>query len=192
MIPELPEIEQPLLTPENVSAPHRILRIGRTRKVAAGGFSKDFATMFAIAHAGTVPPIDENPIHAVASDNLLLYLSHELKVVGAMRAGDPHLRRCPMTALVTARINCYPIRMRVVHVIISGMRIGASDDNHTKVSTAGDQLSEWIGVAQPLTAMMERNLRGIVRNASSRAQANGVRPGAPEIVEPELRLELAG
>jgi hypothetical protein len=42
-----------------------------------------------------------------------------------------------------------------------------------------------------LASMMERNIRRVIRDAASRAQADGVGMGAFEIVEPELKVELA-
>src|SRR5262249_2029566 len=65
-VPQLPEVEKTLLPPKDVSAPGRVLRIGCTRQVETSGCFEVFLAMFAIAHAGAVPAVDENAVHAVA------------------------------------------------------------------------------------------------------------------------------
>ena len=44
--------------------------------------------------------------------------------------------------------------MRVAHVIVRGVRVGARDDNHAELAAASDKLAERIGIAEPLTAMV--------------------------------------
>ena len=89
-IPEPPQIKQPLLPPENVSAPRRVLRIvGRAADRDPVASRKFFAAMLAVAHARAVPAVDENPVHPVARHDLLLHLGHEFEVVRARARTSP-------------------------------------------------------------------------------------------------------
>src|SRR3981081_90164 len=74
---------------------------------------------------------------------------------------------------------------------IYGLTPLSRDDNHAELSAPLDQSPKWIGIAQPLTPGVEGNARGIISDTSAGAQANGIRLGAFEIIEPELKIELA-
>src|SRR4030095_5260085 len=82
--------------------------------------------------------------------------------------------------------------MRRMNIVIGGVRIGPRDHHHAELPTAGNEVAERIGTSEPLAAMMERNIRRVICDASSGAQADGVRAGSFEIVEPELKIELSG
>ena len=97
-----------------------------------------------------------------------------------------------MPAFFAFGIDRDPVRMRVVHVLVSGVRVRARDDDHAQLPAAGHQLAERIGAAQPGTAVVQRNLRRIISHAAARAQANRIRMSALEIIEPELHVEFAG
>ena len=98
-VPQLPEIKQPLLAPENVGAPRRVLRIVRAWQIEAARVFEILPAVLAVAHARAVPAIDEDAIDPVARHDLVLHFGHELEVVRAKPAGDPHLRRSPVAAL---------------------------------------------------------------------------------------------
>jgi len=72
------------------------------------------------------------------------------------------------------------------------MGIGPGDHNHSEFAATGDKLAERITIAEPLAAMVERKVRRIIRDASTRAQADGIRPSALEVIEPEWQVEAAG
>ena len=191
-VPKPPEIEEPLLAPEEVGATGRVLRVVRERQLETARLFEMLAAMLAITHAGTVPTIDENGVHLVARHDFALHLGHKLEVVRAEAARDPQLRRRPVPARLAARVHRDPSRMRVMDVVVSRMRVRAGEDDHAELATTGDQIAERILVAEPLTAMVERHLGRVIRDAAAGAQTNRVRACALEIVEPELRIELAG
>src|SRR5262249_27323652 len=146
--------------------------------------------MLAIAHARTAPPIDKEAVDLVQGDDLFLDLGHELKVVGPQPACYPHLRRGPVASPVSGGVDGDPIGVRVVNVVVSSMRISSCDHDHSKLSAAGYQLAKRVCVAKPAAAMVQWNPSGIVRDTSAGAQANSIRPSAPEVIQPELRIEL--
>src|SRR6185436_5520181 len=101
-------------------------------------------------------------------------------------AGDPHFGRGPMAAGIAFGIHSNPIGMSLLNVVVSGMGIGAGEDDHSEFAASGDELAEGVVRAEPGTAMMEGNLGGIIGDATAGAQANGVGLGAAKIIEPEL------
>ena len=88
--------------------------------------------------------------------------------------------------LLAVGIHRDPVGMRVVHVLVGGVRIGARDDDHAELAASGHQFAERIAVAEPLAAVVQRNLRGIVRDAAAGAQAGRVGMRALEVIEPEI------
>ena len=84
-----------------------------------------------------------------------------------------------------------PIRMRCLHVIVGGMRISSCDYDHSQLAASLHQIAKRVAGSEPLAAMMKRHLGRVIRHATSRAQANGVRLRALEIIEPELQVKLA-
>src|SRR5437773_4016527 len=173
-VPELPQVEQPLLSPENISAAGGVQRIAGARQVVTRGDLKILQAVLAVTHAGAVPTIDENAVHSVARHDFLLHFGHELAVVRTQGAGNPHLWRGPVTTPVAIGLNRDPIRMRVAHVIVRGVRVGARDDDHAELAAAGDKFAERIGITEPLTAMVQRNFRRIIRDATAGTQTGGV------------------
>ena len=89
-----------------------------------------------------------------------------------------------------SRVHRDPVRVRRLHVVVGGVRVGAGDDDHAEPPAAGDELAEHVAVAQPRAAVVERNLRRVVGHAAAGAQAGRVGVGAPEVVEPEADVEL--
>ena len=130
-------------------------------------------------------------IDSIARHDLALHLGHELEVVRAERAGDPHLGRGPVPARLAVGVDGDPVGMRALRVVVGGVRIGARDDDHAELAAAGDQIAKRIAVTEPLAAMMERDRGRIVGDAAARAEADGVGFRALEVIEPELRIELA-
>ena len=63
-IPEPPQVEEPLLPPENVSAARRVLRVVRAGQLAPRRRPEVLAAMLAVAHAGAVPAVDEDGVQA--------------------------------------------------------------------------------------------------------------------------------
>ena len=77
-----------------------------------------------------------------------------------------------MPALLALRIDGNPVRMRIVDVLMNGVRIGARDDVHTEFAAALDQITERVPVAQPLTSVVKRDFCRIESDASSGTQAS--------------------
>ena len=190
VVPRAPEREEPILPPEDVRVASRILRIVGARQLEAGRGAEVRPTVHAEALPRAVPPVDEDPVGPVARRDLALHRGHELEVVRAERAGDPHLRRRPVPARRAVGADVDPVGVRLLHVVVRRVRIGARDDDHAELATAGHEIAERIAVAEPLAAMMERHRGRVVRDASAGAQAHGVGLRAAEVVEPERRVEL--
>ena len=79
-----------------------------------------------------------------------------------------------MPARLALRVDRDPVRMRRLHVVVGGMRVGADEHDHAQLAAARDQFAEHVAVAQPCAAVMKRNLRGIVGHAAPAAQADAV------------------
>ena len=181
-----------MLTPEDIGATSGVLRVAAAREIIAGNLAKIFPAMLAVAHAGAVPSVDKDAVHAVACHDFFLHFGHELEIVGTQRASYPHFGRGPVAAWLVICVHGDPIRVRVTYVIVGGMRVGAGDHHHAQSATPGDQFAEWIRIAEPLTAVVERHNRRIIRDATAGAQTGRVGAGAFEVIEPELRIEFAG
>ena len=109
-VPEPPQVEEPLLTPEDVGAPRRVLRVAGAGKLVPDCGAEVLPAMLAVAHPGAVPAVDEDGVHPVARHDLPLHLGHELEVVGAEPARHPHLRRGPMPARLALGVHRDPVR----------------------------------------------------------------------------------
>ncbi len=189
-VPEAPQGEEPLLPPLPILARQSSLRVGGPREVETGSGAEAVPAVHAVARAGPVPAVDEDAVHPVPGHDLPLHLGHELEVVGAQAAGDPHLRRGPVAAGPTVPAHRDPVRVRRLHVVVGGVRIGAGDDHHPEVATPGDELAEHVAAAQPRTAVVEGDRGRVVGDAAAGAQAGGVGVRALEGVEPERDVEL--
>src|ERR1017187_8849369 len=97
-----------------------------------------------------------------------------------------------MPTFISAGVHRDPIRVRSGNVIVSRVRIGARDDDYAEFPATGDEFTQDVTITEPLAAMMKRNLRGIIRDATATAQTNRVRLCALEIIQPEREIELAG
>ena len=170
----------------------RILRIRCARQVESGELPEVRLAVLAITHARAGPAVAEDAVDLVEGDDLPGDLGHELEVVGAERTGDPQLRIRPVLAPAPLGVHGDPVRMRVVDVLMCGVRIGARDDVHPELATAGDEFAERVAIAKEPAAMVERDLRRVVGHATAGRQAGRVGVGALEVVEPELRVVLAG
>src|SRR4051812_14324231 len=95
-----------------------------------------------------------------------------------------------MPARLAVRRLSDPIRVRLLDVIIGGVRIRARDYDHAELPAAGDEFTEWIAVAEPGAPVVKSDIRGVIRNAAAGAQADGVGMGALKIIEPEGGVEF--
>jgi len=173
-VPEAPEFEQALLLPHNKGAPRRVLRIRGSRQIESSGLFEVRLAVLAIAHAGALPAIAKNPVDLIALDDFTRHRRHEFKIVGAQGASDPKLRRSPMAALVSRRIDGDPIGMRIIEVLVGSVWIRACNDVHAQLAAARDEITEGIGIGHPTAAMMERNFRRVISDAASRTKTGGI------------------
>src|SRR5438876_10572497 len=97
-----------------------------------------------------------------------------------------------MSAFLSLSVDCDPVRMRVINVLMNRVRIGARDYDHVHFPASCHQLPEGIGFAHPRAAPVQWDLGGIVRHASSGAETGGVGVDAAEVIEPELGVVMAG
>jgi hypothetical protein len=84
-----------------------------------------------------------------------------------------------------------PVRVRPPHVVTHRMRIGARHDVHVQRATAGDERAERIAGAEPVAPMVKGNVCRVIRHDAARAQRRRVGVQAPEVIEPEPRVEVA-
>jgi hypothetical protein len=96
-----------------------------------------------------------------------------------------------MPAFGARGIDGDPIRMRIVHVLMRRVRIGARNHDHVQLPAAEHQFAERVTLAEPLAAIMQRNFRRVIGDASTRAEAGGIGMGALEIIKPEAGIVLA-
>ena len=148
--------------------------------------------MLAKTHARAGPAVAEDAVDPVEGDDFPGDLGHELEVVGPERTGDPQLRIRPVLAPAPLSVHGDPVWMRVVDVLMSGVWIGARDDVHPERATAGNELTERVAIAKEPAAMVERDFRRVVGHAPAGRQAGRVGVSALEVIEPELRVVLAG
>ncbi len=189
-VPEAPQGEEPFLPPLPIVALRRVLWLRGPREIATGGGVEAGPAMLAVAHAGTVPAVDEEAVHAVAGHDLPLHLGHELEVVGPQAAGDPHLRRGPVAPGFAVGVHRDPVGVRRLHVVVGGVGIGAGDDDHAEPPTAGDELAQHVAVAQPRAAVVKGDPGRVVGDTATGAEAGGVGMRAAEVVQPERDVEL--
>src|SRR5216117_196621 len=97
-----------------------------------------------------------------------------------------------MPSLLSVGFDRDPVGMRVVDILVHRMRIGPRDDDHAELSTAGHEIAERIALPYPDAAVMERNLRRVVRDDAAGAEAGGVGVNAREGIEPERGIESSG
>jgi hypothetical protein len=147
--------------------------------------------MLAVAHAGACPAVAEDPVYLVQRHDLPGYLGHELEVVRAQSARHPQFRHGPMPPLPALRVHRDPVGVRLIDILVRRVRVGAGDHHHVHLAAAGHQVAERVAIAEPLAAIVQRDLRRVVRHASAGAQARGIRLRALEVVEPEIQIVLA-
>ena len=88
-VPTKPQFSQTVNSPLHVLSVNGILTIACSRQGHLGkGFEIPNA-MLTVAGSMTRPAIGEYSIHLVQRHDLLMNLRHEIKIVGAERAGDP-------------------------------------------------------------------------------------------------------
>src|ERR1700722_2781487 len=96
-----------------------------------------------------------------------------------------------MTPLLPRRVHRDPIGMRVEHVLMRRMRIRAGDHYHVQLAAARHEFAERVILSEPLTPIMQRNFRWIIRHTSTRTQTRGIGMRAPKITEPEPGIVLS-
>ena len=96
-----------------------------------------------------------------------------------------------MAPLVALGIDGDPIGVRVIDVLAGSMRIGAGHDVHALLAASLHDVSEGIRVAQPLAAVVQRNLRGVEGHAASGAEAGRIGVDLLKIIEPEGEVVIS-
>ncbi len=191
VIPQAPEFEQALLPPPVVGAPRGVLRVVAARQIETRGGPEVPLAVLAVTHAGAGPSVAEDPVHLVQGNDLLGDLGHELEIVWTEGASHPEVRVGPVPSFLAIRLHRDPVGMRIVDVLMDRVRVGARDDHHVQLAAPGHQIAECISAAEPLTAVVQRDLRRIIRHASARAEAGGIGVGALEVVQPEVEIVRA-
>ena len=191
-VPQAPQIEEPLLPPDDVLLSCPILWVVGARQVQAGGRAKILTAVLAVAHAAARPTIGEDAVRHVPAHDLFMHSGHELEVVGTEGACFPVAGIGRMPDRVAVRVHPDPVRVRVINPLPARVRIGPGDDVHAHCAAAGKQVAKGVAGAEPRAALLQRNLRRVKRHHTARAQAGRVGVNAVEVVEPELRIVVAG
>src|SRR5437764_308059 len=82
--------------------------------------------------------------------------------------------------------------MRLANVVAHRVRIDPRQDVHPERAAARDERSERVRVAEPAAPVVQRDFRGIVRDDTAGAQCCSIGMETPEVIQPELRLEVPG
>ena len=128
----------------------------------------------------------------VARHDLFVNGGHEVEVVGAEGAGDPHLGRRPVAARIAVGVDGDPVGVGGFGVVVGGVRVGADEHGHVELAAAGDEFAEDVAVVEPCAAMVEGDFGGIVGDAAASAETDSVAASAFEVVEPEGGVEVDG
>ncbi len=97
-----------------------------------------------------------------------------------------------MLALLAILIDCQPVRMRVVNILMACVCVGAGNDIHAQLAAAVRYIAKGIHIPQPLAAVVQGNLGGVEGDAPARIQNCGISMDSMEIVQPELHVVIAG
>src|SRR5215472_6779037 len=81
--------------------------------------------------------------------------------------------------------------MSIVYILMSGVGIRTANHIHLQAAASRHHFPKRIAVAQPFTAIVQRNLGRIKRNATSRAEACPIGMDAVEVVKPESRIVIS-
>src|SRR6185312_3088503 len=82
--------------------------------------------------------------------------------------------------------------MSVIDILMNSVGVGARDDVHAQAAAAFHHLAEWIAVPQPFAAVVHGDPGGIERDASTGAKTSAIDMTAPEVIEPEVGIVVAG
>jgi hypothetical protein len=85
-----------------------------------------------------------------------------------------------------------PIGLSGAHLVADSVGIRARNHLHAQRTASRDERPEWIAVAKPRAAVMQRNLGRVVGDDAAGAERGGVGVQPPEVVEPEPRIEASG
>ncbi len=90
LVPHVEQAQQPLLTPLHPRSIHGVVYVHLARQRHTRRLAKVRYAMHAVANPFAVPAVMEEPIRVVTAHDLLVHGGHELKVVRAIGAGQPH------------------------------------------------------------------------------------------------------
>ena len=108
----------------------------------SGRGREQLAAMSAETLAMSRPAVDEDAVDMVAGHDLAMHAGHEVEVVWTQGAGDPQLRRGPVAARTARGIDGDPVGMRLLNVVVGGVRIGARHHHHPQIAASLDQVTE--------------------------------------------------
>ena len=193
VVPQPPELEQALLPPHDIGAAAGSCGSFGARQIEARWPPGNSAGS---ARSSTSPNPSQRllkmPSTWYSETISRVHLGHEFEVIWTQRAGDPQLRHRPVASRLPCGVHRDPVRMGVVDVLVRRVRIGAGEHHHAHLAAAGHEFAEGIARAEPLAAIVQRDLGGIVGDATPRAQTSGIGVRALEVVQPEARIVLAG
>src|ERR1700678_1441679 len=96
-----------------------------------------------------------------------------------------------MAPLIALGIDGDPIGARVIDVLAGSVRIGAGHHVHALLAASLHDVAERVGVAQPLAAVVQRNLCGIEGDATSSAEAGRIGVDLLKIIEPKSEVVIS-
>jgi hypothetical protein len=94
-------------------------------------------------------------------------------------------------ALAAVLIDCDPIRMRVIDVLMTRMSIRPRNHIHSKLPASRDYIAERVHRPEPSASIVERDFGGKESYGASCAQTSGICMNLSEIVEPERKIVVS-
>ena len=191
-VPEVDEAHEALAAPGFPGPVRGILGVGGAGQVEAGSGAEVLDAVDAVADAFAVPTVVKEAVGAVAGHDFLVNRGHELEVVGAVGAGEPHVGHGPVGTGMAFGVDGDPVGMGGFGIVPGGVGIGADEHGHAELAAAGNEIAEAVAIAEPGAAMVEGNLGGVVGDAASAADAGALGAGALKVVEPEMGVVVDG
>ncbi len=187
-IPNMAQLKQSFLMPGHVLPSRRIARIAGARQVESRKLTKIPAAVLAVAHTRSSPAIGKDGIRLVHSHDLFVHRGHELEVIRSKSARQPEIPVGRMSHLVALFIDHQPVRMGIVDILMTCVRVGSRHDVHAKIAACCGHLPEGVVVPEPFTAVVKRNPGRIEGDASPRVEQRGVGVNPLEVIEPESEV----
>src|SRR5581483_9456527 len=97
-----------------------------------------------------------------------------------------------MTALIAVLVDCDPVRMRVINILMTRVRVSSRHHVHAEFAAGCGDFSKGIAITEPFAAVMQRDLGWIKSDASAGVKQRCLRVTLLEVIEPERKVVISG